>query len=232
MDNTTIIKSMADLIGQFKEDEKKKVVAYFEMGKQLCLMQTHLTIRQIGLITGLNYVDLSLAKTLAKKFNHDVIEFVNYCENDLKSYKWTKIKNSIKKATVKSSTILSEQENLYVQVVRLLNKIAKLSNKEQLEMHEELNKIKSLINKTIPNTASISDLNYIKYSDCCCCGEYNPPIDGYNLQYFSEPELMRVAFPVCDKCLASKSTPNVSSVMKLYAAYALELEDAFTGLTQ
>jgi hypothetical protein len=73
-----------------------------------------------------------------------------------------------------------------------------------------------------PLEVEIHDMNYIKYSDCCHCGEPAPP--GGNTLTFRKSAGWK--YPICDKCLAEDSPVDMERLAELYYKYALTIEYA------
>jgi hypothetical protein len=74
----------------------------------------------------------------------------------------------------------------------------------------------------VPLAEAIYDTAYLKYSECCCCGEYPPPENGFMLKQYKNDTYIQ--YPICDRCEEDGKEPDTERIMRMYAGYAINLE--------
>lgn len=92
----------------------------------------------------------------------------------------------------------------------------------QKEDKRKLTKIRTQMEQLCPLEPEVHDFNYIKYYDCCHCGEQAPP-GGHSISYKKSKGWK---YPICDKCLEEETPLDMERLAELYYRYALTIEYA------
>jgi hypothetical protein len=92
-----------------------------------------------------------------------------------------------------------------------------------LELYTSLFYIRNIITRYLPPDDTIGDINYLKYYDCCCCGDPDVPEDGYNLAIYKG--IKYIKYPICNDCLSKGKGPDPERLVQLYSSYSLILEE-------
>lgn len=226
-DNTVdVLRTMSNSKVTYEQQTKEHAIKMFLLGKELIEHPPHIPIRTLGQTLNINYVEISLAKTVAKKMKCDLEEYINYCENTLKTWEWKKIKNSF--STKKMSKTVSQALQFYSYIKAYFENPDLYP--ERHDIVNQLNMIRKLINRYIPIETKISDEAYLRYSECSCCGSYPPPEEGYKLRIKEGWDNKHILYPICTDCIETNKKPDTALLLKLYSFYALELETAYRNM--
>lgn len=228
--NPDILKAMADTAVRHLNNHKEHTLAMFKIGSELTKHPTSIPIRQLGVMLGINYVEISLAKSLAKKFECDEIKFKEYCESTVQSWQWKRVKHFKPKSYSAHKDTIAERLSQMYESVKLYIWQHKENTPELKDVHEQLHRIRKSINKFVPAQNVIFDENFIRYHSCCCCGDYPPPPEGYHVEQMNDGTLNYVKFPVCNACLEERKAPDYKMIASMYASYSINLEEALEGL--
>jgi hypothetical protein len=85
-----------------------------------------------------------------------------------------------------------------------------------------LSEIRDFIARHMPYSSSIFDHNFLKYYQCCCCGSFDAPADGFELE-----KVDGLLFPICDSCRELQMPVDYKRVAEIYQNYAVNTEYAF-----
>lgn len=79
----------------------------------------------------------------------------------------------------------------------------------------------------------IADRDYLSFSPCCCCGEYEDiPIGGFRLTEVKTEEGVAIKYPKCDSCLDKKASVNWELIAGMYFNYARNIEYVFDQIVE
>jgi hypothetical protein len=225
------LKSMADAIVRNENSKKDYSISMFRLGVELVTEPTSIPIRQLGVMLGLSYVDISMAKTIAKKFDYDEERFCEFCIKDVMSWDWGKIKSRISKVSKGRSDVKKHIDGMY-RVVRNYISSRQYDPESVKETMYALHNLRKKIDKFVPRYETIFDENFIKYYECCGCGSYPPPPEGYDVFAANDTTLKHVKYPLCKECQENERQPDYKRVAEMYATYSTNLEEALEDLVK
>ena len=79
----------------------------------------------------------------------------------------------------------------------------------------------------------IADKDYLSYSPCCCCGEYDDiPIGGFRLSEVRTEEKTIIKYPKCDKCFEGQKRVDWQLIAEMYFNYARNIEYVFDQIVE
>lgn len=189
-------------------------------------------MRQIAETLGVKAVKLTMAKSLAKRFDNDPDKFMRYIDLHGLNMKWSQLTQHIFGKQKNVQEILKGIVGLTYHVLELIKCANQLPADERREVYEKLVSTRKVLDKFAPFHEQIADKNYLRYSPCACCGEYPPPPDtGFELASYANSVGAAIQYPVCPLCKKNGITPDKDRIAEMYAGYAVGMEQAVDIIT-
>lgn len=187
--------------------------------------------RQIAEALGVKTVKLTMAKSLAKRFDNDPDKFMRYIDHNNLDMKWTKLTQHIFGKQKSLQDILKGITGLTYHVLELIKCASDLKPEERREVYDKLVGTRKILDKYAPFHDNIADKNYLRYSACACCGEYPPPEGGFELISYANSVGAAIQYPVCIMCKKNGIDPDKDRIAEMYAGYAYGMEQAIDVIT-
>jgi len=210
-----VISGVNALVENARDYKYLEAERLFEVGCLLNETNAAISQREYADILGVGQHQISDAKRVAGTLMNDKERFVKEMER-LDNMSWYSLKKRLLPPVKVSVT--NALKALSKRVSRAFNDIGGMERAD----YNGFRRIKNMLRRYIPDDENISDLNYLEYSPCCCCGSGDIPPDGNNIQSYKG--LPHISYPVCDDCLEKQKKPDPERVMAIYAAYAINLE--------
>ena len=100
---------------------------------------------------------------------------------------------------------------------------------ENRNLYDQLDSVRRVIERHVPISEDITDELYIRYYDCCCCGEPALP-EGNELSVAKG--VRHLKYQKCKKCTEEDSPPDPWKVATMYATHAITLDQSMTRLRE
>jgi len=79
----------------------------------------------------------------------------------------------------------------------------------------------------------IADQDYLSFSPCCCCGDYEEiPIGGFRLSEVKNEDGEIIKFPKCNSCIEKKAAVDWQLLAGMYFNYARNIEYVFDQIIE
>ena len=199
------------------------VCEQFRLGVLLQQNQTDVTIQQLAEMLGIPRKQLLLASSLAAHFDCDESKAraAFYALEPPRTYYqlYRVLRRAKHKKTLSNRSVRTTLERLIQHIYAL-----KHDPEQYPQLVHDLSKVRAAINRHIPQDFTEIDENFLRYSNCCCCGASEPPDVGYTL--YTHKRFAYLRYPVCNTCEADgqSQNPDFERVAQLYALYAQQLE--------
>ena len=227
------INDVSEFIGTLKgfkqlvdEHDRDQLAAMFDVGVLIFVSKNkEVTFRELGNIGGIPYPHLSIAQTIARLWKCDKVKFMEHCANE-NINSWRQALKEFGPMRKRRKNRLGKKiHEVYLTMIALHDNAKNFdANKEEYDaMVEILQKCA----KYVPAKKKLTSPHYLKYQDCVCCG-MEPPRKGHLEKH--HPAFDWLKYPVCEKCSEEKKQPDWERVAKIYACYAIDLENALDKL--
>jgi len=210
-----VLGKFAALSGDINQKKYVQAKRMWEIGCLLLYNKTTLTAVDLAKYFNMHREELMWAKSVARILDGDTQKFEEKYR-EMGTPTWWQFRTHYYPQT---KTIRKRKQNLMERVQLLINQI-RVDPNDKLAL-EDLNAVQKKIARFLPIKKQLEDMNYLPYSECACCGEYNPPPGGHNLIRYKSEQFM---VPRCTECESIDAKPNPEVVAKLYAHYAFNLE--------
>lgn len=217
------------LIGQVSELNKypqEICKKYFKLGKVAHRCDNvGFKMQEVAAIANINQKEIYLARKMVKIYDGDETKF----DDDLKRLKprsWTHFKKLIGIDTTKQRKLKSKE----IDVIRMLHcMIVDWKKSKDQGTYLELTKVRDMLIKQIGFGKHIQDKNFLKFSECCCCG-IEPTHEGHKLKYYKN--ITGILYPICPDCDMLNAHPDPDRIIFNYAHYSIGLERIIDTINQ
>lgn len=207
-------------LSESKDALLKSFYDRFELGVLANMLDKTLSYREQADYLHLNMKELNLYKRLAKKFNNDINKFKLYVlVNNFNNF--TSIITSALKRNVKRN-LTGNKVGILIGIRKIIKEYRESVNPSEIDYTMLFSVMKSL-SKLIPVSDTI-DRHYIKYCDCCCCGE-EAWGDGHKIRFTDT--VPKIPYPICQDCIEEDREVDMNRVAKLYYVYSKNIEQAY-----
>ena len=219
------IKSLLPTEGMSARQENFQM---FKVGVLLCAPGLGRSIQMRPLADALNVkpVVLSMAKSMAKKFDCDIDKFMIEVDKLGGEISWNRLTQLLAKKRRSSQEIIKGLKQLALYVITIANEAQSMDSDERSRVYDEFKSVRKVLDKHAPYVDEVADKNFLRYSACCCCGTYPPPAEGFNLAEKQHTMGYRIFYPVCNNCKNNGIQPSDALIADMYAGYAYGLEQA------
>lgn len=190
-----------------------------------------LPMRQLADTLGVKLVKLTMAKSLAKRFDNSPDKFMRFLDSKQLDMKWAKLTQYIFGKQKSMQDILKGITGLTYHVLELIKCAEELKPEERREVYEKLISTRKILDKFAPFHEDIADKQYLRFSPCACCGEYPPPPEGFALISYANSVGAAIQYPVCPLCNKNGIAPDKDRIAEMYAGYAVSMEHAVDIIT-
>jgi len=227
-----VINGLIEQMGVQKAKGQDRDFATIELAALLAKGDIRMTDLELANVTGLSNAGLWEMKATGRFFDGDTVAMKKfYVENGCKTY--TNFSQKAKMAYgVKPPGIIPEAaiKKLYAKIRDYL--IAHKTERGtdiEISLYKAFDLVRNTIDRYLPKKYYVTDKEYLKYAECCCCGKYPPPEEGFKLVAIDNWTNDKLQYPVCQDCIEEKVPPDLQKIALLYAGYALTIEKAFDG---
>lgn len=232
--NTKDVRSIVGYINnnskEIKKQRIKEAIYMFNIGVTMVRQDESLTtkegkvsIREMGSIIGMNYVSISVAKGIARKFDCDTDKFLKEYKST-KSVSWDQF---VGRHRTKKKTLMPKMTTKMIEKIDALLAAIKKENADQ-DAITTMKRLRDNITKVIPLSDEILEMNYIIYYPCCGCGEDRPPAEGYELKQDSTND--HIKYPMCEQCIKDGVEPNYKRIALMYATQCINMDRTYNHL--
>ena len=223
------INTIKELLVLDGRDDREIAFQMFQVGAILNspeFLAAKIKVNAVASTCNVQSVKLSVAKSMAKRFNNNVDDFMAYLDRFGFHGKWTKITQTVFAKQKTAKQIVKGIEGLSHHIVTLVNSMSELTDDEREEVYDKLRSVRKILDRRAPFVDQVSDQIFLRYNNCCCCGSYPPPPEGFHLNKYISIDGINVFYPVCPECLSNGINVDMKLVADLYIAYSLALEHA------
>lgn len=221
-----ILGRFSALAAAVRTHKDKEVKRMWDIGVLLAKNKTNLTVTDLARAFGVERSIASRAKSIAKKMD---------CNEEAFIKKWDELGNPTWSTLMIYFYPSMRKKEKSERAKRLIEQVKdmtfKIDTPEQKEkVYKDLLEVQRIIIRLLPLKLRLTDVNYLPYSPCACCGEYSPPPEtGYELRkYKSTP----FKYPICQTCAEMDAEPDPDRVIELYANYALNIEATLESIEE
>jgi hypothetical protein len=231
-DSVLLEKALKNLIALAFRYSTAHAIAMFRVGELISgksrrKPSSHELARELNI----NRRYLKEASTMATTFGRDIRVFAKYLRvNDIRNWSTAVKEASVKKLRVQMNNIKSSKLTFIKNMLNSYMKSAVDNPEGAVKERAMILELRERIRRFFPDALTLSDDNYLPYSDCVCCGE-TPPKDGHSLSEYLNPEGISMKVPVCLECTKTEKQPNPDKISALYANYARNLDHYATVLS-
>jgi predicted HTH domain antitoxin len=201
------------------------LIKYFEIALDSKLHRGRLTLTEISKIAGMTRGNMELAVKFVKYFNYDKNKFIEFAQKH-NCTTLTAVNDII--TNLNKELIRTNLQKIWNPIRIYLRQIRAREEVPTEDITKDLFSLRRTINKYYPPN-SLQDLESIKFHACCCCGEYPPPEQGFDLT--SSKEIHGLIYPVCDVCQENNIEPIWKNIAAMYYSYACSIENVYSHYT-
>jgi len=214
-DSAEVLGGLQSLAAYAKRMPAEYAMKLFKIGILMNAGACGLSAKQLSAYMGLPRQQLGYAKHLAEKYGNDYEKMVEaYYKSGAVAFNTFACQSLTKRKRDSDPTAeLRAKVSGYLQRLK--------HDGGDPGAYAALNSLRTAISRHVPLGRELSDPNYLKYCDCCCCGE-TPPQNGHSLAHYKD--IPFVKYPVCDVCDEKGAEPDKDAIIKMYAAYAINIE--------
>lgn len=200
----------------------------FKVGVLLCTPGLERTVQMRPLADALNIkpVVLSMAKSMAKRYDCDIDKFMLEVDRVGSDVSWNRLTQILAKKRRGSQEVIKGLKQLTAYIVMIANEAKSMDADEKARVYDTFKSVRKILDKHAPYVDEVADKNFLRYSTCCCCGTYPPPDGGFNLVEKQHNMGYRIFYPVCHNCATNGIQPSDALIADVYAGYAYGLEQA------
>lgn len=218
LNNILYLSASTQELPQMIADKMFKIGVLLNMGK---IQMTH---KELSVYTNIPREQLTKAKRIAKDFDNNIDEFRKaFKESNSKSWKTYVYLYFQKTKEVDFTNLLS---TITQKVRPLLTHL--IMNPANVDVYRSLATLRDVITRVVPLDMRLFDGNFLKYSECACCGEYPPPVDGFFLKQHKNN--LYLQYPICAHCEEEGKEPDMTRVAEMYARYSINMENIINRL--
>jgi hypothetical protein len=205
------------IAAKLKSDKNSKLDSMFDLG--LAIRSADMTAEDAAAVFAFSRQDMGRLIAIMEHFGYDKDKYSEFIrDNKINTLSRLYAIVTGEKSTRNRGPKVSASRNAIYDFIRT----AKASG--DMEMFDELRRIRDAIMRVVPPRGEVMDKNYFKYSECVCCGA-EPEGEGHELT--AHKEHLYVKMPVCKECTDMGAQPDYEKVALLYAGYSLITEEAY-----
>ena len=176
----------------------------------------------IAILANVHPTRIKSAKLVAKFLDNDINKFdALFKSGEVKSWNGLVELATGKKEIVTDYT-LQHWELTLLKIIRRFS-----ANPAKTLYYNVLSRAQNKISKIVPPKPMISNHNFLKYFDCCCCGQ-EAPSAGHNVVRYKI--IPYVWFPRCEDCDLFKKDPDLMRLLKMYVTYTIDLDNTLNSI--
>jgi hypothetical protein len=209
-------------ISESKDSLFESYCKRFELGALANSLSSVLTQREQCSYIGTSAKELVESKKIAKHFDNDILKFRLFLSlNRFES--WKRLSKVILKRRSSRTTRPYKLTKAFLLMRRTIDDYKNFPADVGEYYYQTLKAMAKMLSRVVPFTEVI-DKNFLKYSDCCGCGE-EAWGDGHKILYTKTPTPM--PYPMCDKCIDEKVEVDMSRVASIYYIFSKNIETAY-----
>jgi len=224
-DIRSVVSSVSASMDVIANNQKNNAIRMFKIG---CMLvkgdkedEEMPSLREIGKYVGVNFRNLSIAKTMARRYDCDVDTFVKEYER-VGASSWTTMANKVlrnKRKYISKSVGNKTFKKITDLIVRYNNGEM---NKEEAE---ELLLLRDKIVKHLPANRKLFTEEGIRYSMCGCCGNDDIPPEGWEIVVHED--FHYIEYPICPECSKRNAKPSWEILAKIYALHNSRMQEFY-----
>ena len=196
---------------------------YFDIGCLVGKSDTGISYREYGRMLGMPYRSVLGYKQVAEALGYDKKRFFEAMDG-LEEKTWTTLYRKYCPAKrVDHRRTVTKLKAIVGQLLRS-EENDETTHRQKLEIIS----IRNMITRYCPADSTLKDKNYLPYSPCCCCGEKVIPPGGFHLREYGKGY---IKYPICPECENEGRAAEPDRILKLYATYALNMENLVFRIT-